>query len=264
MIRWISEKISALVGIVSFPLKIIPKNKYKQGFDLNQIPNRKRVIIVRRSLQGANTFDRYGAVREDALINGLEDVPGLSLNVLGGFFKPKHISYIPTKKAGKEWIKGEKYLWFKYIKFVIYKFSSVPIYFFFEEIHNKPFPYSKANDSKFKAFIAKHSVPNTVSKNQANVYGACIIRHSPAKLNYWHVELELLDIESRYTDAATTITRKSIKSYSSEEHKNDITKQKWTNQAAYYALNEILVHSAYEKIDLNDYSRIPANLYLEN
>jgi hypothetical protein len=243
-ISWVTSKLLRLSAIIFYPFWILPKKGFKKEMDINHLNDLENHGIVRRSLRSRkNTFDKFGSVRKDALL-GIDkpekEVPGLSLNILGSKFKIWHLNYIPTKSAGKDWDGEETKLWWKYIKYATLKCRSVAIFFNLRDIHNITFPYSHHNEGKLKEIIRKNNPSLLVQNSAGKVFGASIIKHKPARLNYWHVEFHLLDIESRIEGGQTGITRqKAAKSVV------------WVTGAIEMALDDILLNSAFDKVNEN-------------
>jgi hypothetical protein len=253
MHTWITNKISQLLAFLSYPIRIIPKQSYKTEITIQDILDINDTAIVRRSLRNhKDIFDRFGSLRQDALIEDLKDVPGLSMNLLGASFKTNDIRYIAKGVASKKWDGFENKLWLNYIKYASFSCDATPIFFYLKDIHNKTVPYvvpqKTTNEEKFKKLKKAFSFEIKEDGEEATIFGASVIKHTPNKLNYWHVEFVILDIEARYTPTETKITRKRSSS-------------NYVKTAAEHALNDILLQSAHSKADF--IASIPSEHYLK-
>ncbi len=151
---WFLNKIIKFFAIITYPLGIVPKVKYRSELNLSDIFGDSNCGIVRRSiLPNIDTFDKFGHVKEAAILSSIRDIQGLSLNLLGQSFLVRHISYIPTKIAGKGWDGNEKYLWVKYIKYVQFERKPTPIYFLFSDLNNIQFPYLRRDDKDTQRLV---------------------------------------------------------------------------------------------------------------
>jgi hypothetical protein len=266
MNTWILNKATKLFAIVTYPTKLIPRKGFKKEIRIESLHELGAIGIVRRSLKltKEETFDKFGGVREDALVSTRKDVAGLSLNLLGNKFIPKHIGYLANKDAGQEWDGSETYaqLWKKYIKWVTYRKSSVPVFFLLDDLHNQTFPYYRKKDKDVDKLLKALNIKSADEEDTVKLYGASVIKHVPVRLNYWHIEFKLLDIEAREKGNSSKITREKIKSSPIENTSSDILKQHWITQAAIFALNDILLHSAYDFLDYTSYKEIGSSYFL--
>ena len=89
-----------------YPLSIIPKKYFKIVVDIDELLQHYDLLIVRRSeLPIGKSFIAEIKLRSDAI--KIERIPFLSMNFLGGLFKPKHTSFRPGKTGSKSW-NGER------------------------------------------------------------------------------------------------------------------------------------------------------------
>lgn len=261
---WLLNKINFLIAVLSYPIKIIPRRRYIKEIEIDSIVGKENVGIVRRSNRDStNTFDKFGSVREDALISSIKEVPGLSMNLLGDSFYPKHISFLASKKAGQYWDGLEKKLWQKYIRFASYKFKSTAIFFYLNDLHNKTFPYSRKDDKETQKLLKELGLSLEKKDNSFKLNGAAVIKHRPNKLNYWHIEFVLLDIEPRANYKQIEIKPNKIKSYDNLTLVEKISKQHWANQAAFYGLNDIILNSAQKEIEFKKCNKIDKDLFFK-
>ena len=135
-------------------------------------------------------------LRQDALDK--KRVPNMSMNLMGGKFKEKDISFSSLNDTGSQsWIHPNKVFLDEYIgRYNIYKEYTV-VYFTVSEIHNIPIPYlrpkDKNSDNLVKALANKPKIIN----EKYEFYGRGLVQHSPTNLNYWHIEYEIRDGENK-------------------------------------------------------------------
>ncbi|MEM9919350.1 MAG: hypothetical protein AAF990_14705 [Bacteroidota bacterium] len=219
--------------------------------DLNKSAH---IAIVRRSTFNdvSKTFDGFGGVREDALIRDgkLRNIPGLSMNLLGGKFEVSHIDFIQKAPASAYWEEGEEISFRQYIECIQYKGGSIPIYFFLSDIHKIHLPYTRKADKVTNKYLAQFEATPPVSNNERyELEGFTIVSHKPNKLNYWHVELDAFD---GINPAAPVVKPKSPKKgvdKKSTSHKTQIMLE----------LKELLTTKAMKT--LSDCASVPENTY---
>lgn len=182
-------------GTLSYPHSIIPKPLFRERINFGELLSRQIVYILRRSdkLKG-ETFNELGYLREDIIFR--KDVPNMSMNLMGTFFKEQYLRFVPEMgtKATENWDGKSKV----YLSEFINKYKTITncsaIYFEAADLHNIDIPYSKPHDKEAEKLFKtlKHQiVDNIIIANSKTV-----LEHSPTYLNYWHIELSLLDFNS--------------------------------------------------------------------
>ncbi len=201
-----------------YPLEIIPKKNFFKSIDFNSIKESLNPVLVRRSNYPSEleTFTKLGTLKEQAILK--QDIPGMSLFLLGGLFKIEDIYYRQKGKGDSDW-SGEKIFFCDYKKNDDYEEleSAIPIYFNFNDLNAISFPYEKSGNEA-KKFANSLGLKPTSIDGTYLFTGNCNIKHVPVNLNYWHVELVLFDIE-----------KKPIED----------TKKKWSASAISQALGQI-------------------------
>ena len=87
-----------VTGRLKYPLSILPKSQYIQRINIDKLYRDISLIIVRRSDKPKEeVFNKFGIMREDVITRG--DIPGMSMNLLGGKFKYEHIRFNPVGEA---------------------------------------------------------------------------------------------------------------------------------------------------------------------
>jgi hypothetical protein len=178
-----------------YPFIIIPKVSYIFPINIDELSQSGDFVIVRRSNKTEDkTFDEIGYLREDALISKIDQFPNLSMNILGGKFKTKHIKYkAKIGIATERWNEKERVLLIDYRDKWETWSNAIPIYFSLNDIHNIEFPYLRdSNDKETKKLKEIFSFLEQGIKTR--FIGKTFVEHEPIKLNYWHVELKLKDV----------------------------------------------------------------------
>lgn len=226
---WIARK---------YPLSILPKNGYKKKMDFDAISGMDFILLRRSNEQTAEaTFTRFGTLSERAIL--LKDLPGMSMFLLGGRLKPKHIGFRQIGQGMLDW-SGER------IYFIDYRHDfekleyAVPIYFRFDSIQNREFPYYKIDDKETRKFVSMLQLDVPVVDGNRQFSGRCLISHCPTNLNYWHVELQLLDAKM-------------------DPIKN--SGKNWATSAIKLALQQVLSVAFEQQPDL---IRIPASIFVRH
>jgi len=180
-----------LRGKYNYPLSILPKKSYRHIIDIDNLLTEGDFFLVRRSDKSVNeTFNELNILREDAIL--VKDVPGMSLNLLGGEFKSEHIMYSPKDNGSKRW-KGERvYFFIDFKKSYVILSNPVHIYFPVKKLHGKTFPYYRGKDDHTKKIISALNL-KPEQNGKYKFTGSSRITHDPTNLNYWHIELELKD-----------------------------------------------------------------------
>jgi hypothetical protein len=232
---------------IKYPFCIIPKSKYKREIHLLELMPTHSIGFVRRSKKNhEETFDENGILREDAILP--DEIHGFSMNMLGGKFKSTHIKFRVKKPASEHWT-GEQIRFLKYYSCIEILNPAVPIFFLLADIQEEPFPYeidiksSKAKEltnKKAEEIIDKLGRKPLINNNKLILRGCLKIKHTPNKLNYWHAEIWIYDIEDKPIPK---------------------TKSEWTKSAAEYALNDVIAIKAVPFLKMSDYNAIEKKYY---
>lgn len=228
----------SIFPIYIYPPKILPKKHFKFPFNTDELSKKGSFAIIRRSNKSkGHSFDSLGFVREDAIISKPSELPSLSMNILGGEFKPNHLNYKAKGAAIKNWEVNEPILLVDFMDDWEFLEDSTPIYFPLKDIHIIEFPYERnVGDKETKKLMAAFSFLQKEEK--ARFYGKTSVEHEPVKLNYWHVELKLKDVEGNTVKKADSA---------------------WKKSAAESALNDILLVKALPYIQ--NFATIPKEFY---
>ncbi len=233
-------------GIIIYPRAILPRKNFVQkiNFD-NHLSNFKFWVVRRTEKKPSEAFDGI-TLRVDALISELKDVPEMSMNLLGGLFKIKHLKYITKGQANDKWINSEVVRLKDYRESFEIKNEVYPIYFILNDIHNQEVPYNRRPDQQIKKLYKNLNIPLPIADFVIST-GISIVSHKPINLNYWHVEFLLSDIKTEQD-----VKRKNIKTQDNEF---------WQNNLARNALNDILSVNAKKEIAKTNYNKMPNSFY---
>jgi len=189
------------------PVSILPKLKYIQKIDIQTILDNQTMYILRRSDKSySDTFNDVDNLRDDALL--LKDIPFLSLNILGGLFKPEHTRFRIIKNGMKRWEQSYPILITEFL--TDYEILDKYCIIFIEAngINNQSVPYSQKESKDLKKEIDKFFTyfdKPIIVQGQYKFEGTTKLIHDPINLNYWHLELNLFDFKNdpiKFKDSA--------------------------------------------------------------
>lgn len=189
------------LGELDYPNSILPKRRYKPIININDLIKEQAVWLIRRSNKNFDdTFDKVGNeyfLKGDVIPRS--DVPSLSLNLLGGYFDSQHIKYRTQlkKPASNKWDgKTIVYLSDHLDDFVVVEDCS-PIFIDANAVHDAKVPYKHPVDNDVKNFYKSLNKELVEVDNKTGVEGKTVVVHDPINLNYWHVELKVLDYSGK-------------------------------------------------------------------
>lgn len=216
---WVSKKfcrskLSRQNNIIPYPWCLIPKRKYKSRLCIDSLLETQKLFIVRRSDKNhSETFNIFGTLRKDALT--VKELPNLSMNLLGGKFKSKHLKFIPKGSSSNVWNGKDAIMLKDYENQYEIAQTSTPIFIEAGLLNNIQIPYNNAGREALK--LAKlnkldidYSDPNLPKLNEK---GISKISHQPTNLNYWHVELQIFNKNNDKIAKAKDMVGKSASEY---------------------------------------------------
>ncbi len=168
--------------------------------DIDSLLTAQEVYLLRRSDNTIeNTFcDTTGFLRSEILKP--KEIPFLSLNILGGKFKPEHACFRILNKGIQKWVNDENIFFYEYEGDYEKLEKYCLIYINANVIHRKSFPYNPTVNTELKLEVEKFfnkfqtPIPSIINKSY-NLEGQTKIVHDPTKLNYWHIEYNLCDFK---------------------------------------------------------------------
>lgn len=175
---------------LDYPASILPNQKYKSKFDLSDLVQKDDLYVVRRSDLPLNqSFNTAKKLKASAI--PLKRIPDLSMNLLGCFFKARHVKYFVYKPGSDPW-DGSKIRIRNFRNAYKVANDAEPIFIQAKNISDIPIPFKAVNNSTNRGRVG--NLPFEPNKdNEIQLFGTTRIEHSPTNLNYWHVELKVID-----------------------------------------------------------------------
>lgn len=223
-----------------YPVSILPKLNYVSLIDIQSLLDKQTVYIIRRSDKSEeDTFNELGLLRDDALIP--KDVPLLSLNILGGCFKPEHSKYRFLNEGIIKWKNREYISFFDNLKnFEILKDYCL-VYINANGVDGQEIPYFLQFNKDLKREVDKffqHVEKPELNEGKYEFKALSRLIHDPVKLNYWHMELNIFDYQG------------SSMEYKGSAYQKVLFKQ---------VVSDIIAVNSYKEIP--DYQKIPTLFY---
>lgn len=191
---------------LNYPFCILPNTSFKVEIDFNALISNHSIFVLRRSdLPQNETFHTFNngdfILNDDAIDN--KRIPNLSVNLMGGFFKTIHSNFVPINNGTTGW-KGEKVYLFEHLNDFRIDDINGTIFLNVNELHNKTIPYNlPSNDNlhkeirKFEKTVGiSNNIVSNVPPNEIELKGKIHFRHDPVNLNYWHVEMNIVDFKN--------------------------------------------------------------------
>lgn len=190
---------------MTYPIEILPSPQFKRELKIDEFPEGYAAYIHRKSEE----------IREKCFAKGIEDVVhlmpkvityllGLSVNLLGGEFKPQvHAIWRQLGDGTLPW-KGEEIDLRKYSSCYVPVSDDYPDFFFpVKSLHHLVIEYPRSfnKEKDLKGFHIVQDVMDDINKKEKEegkntwnpkkiVEGYLLVSHKPTKLNYWHYEVE--------------------------------------------------------------------------
>lgn len=190
---------------------IFPKVGFRRYILLNCLFKKYPYAVVVRRSEVENPFTisadgRRGPLKPDALG---QNVTELSVNLLGGYFRLKHLPFSPKLEyVNSNWngvdIINEP------VESSMYdiKDKYPPIFFRIADVNNTTFPYAKEIKEKVDYTVLKKAGERytktkeelvgeeiigafqALENKKTQVHGRMMINHRPNLLNYWHMHID--------------------------------------------------------------------------
>jgi hypothetical protein len=228
------------IGKCDFPVSILPKFNYVSVIDIQSLLNGQTVYVLRRSLKSFNdTFNDLGKLREDAVTT--KEIPFLSLNLLGGLFKPEHTRIRVLNNGVNRWKNNDFISIIDFLNDFTHIDNYSIVYIEANGVDGQTIPYTQTENkdltkeiNRFFEYIDKP----IISDGSYTLEGVTKLLHDPINLNYWHLELNILDFK-----------RNPIK-HRSSRYIEDICKK---------ILTDIICANSFSNV--KDIPEIPKNIY---
>lgn len=201
--------------IIVYPYSILPKPRFFSKINFDDLIKVDDYLIGRRSGKSVeDTFDEFGYVRTDAIVEQRGQMANLSMNLLGGKFCAGHIKYNPKAKGANEW-NGKDYIPFLSKRLLDYDTFKIwaPIYLSIRKFHNQDIPFTTRNDKMGEKFIKAFKGTPISDPPNLKLFGKMKIVHKPTNLNYWHIELHLFDPDEKHLTKISNAWEKSPVNY---------------------------------------------------
>lgn len=182
-----------------YPLEIIPSVKYKKEILIDSICNTQDFYITRRvNHNKENLLNEIGILRDDVLQP--KEVPMMSLNIMGGKFEHSHIKFRTLKEGNDKWNGKDEIFISDFFKCYEILDSSKIATIFFEgnKINSVIIPYCQPDTTELKKQVDHfftHVPKPEKGSNGFEFEGKIIFKHDPTNLNYWHLELNVIDFK---------------------------------------------------------------------
>lgn len=175
-----------------YPKELLPQSGFRISMPIDEMAGSIPLTVVRRSNVKID-YPAISSLPENCITS--DEVPGMSMSLLGGGFKgEKHICYRQKNTGAKEWdgvtLLNDEEICDGY-DFIP---DAFPIYFSLKEIHKVRIPYKRQFDKQddFNNFFVVKSAVNAWEKGRGyRVEGEITVAHKPTMMNYWHVELQI-------------------------------------------------------------------------
>lgn len=180
-----------------YPVSILPKLNYVSLIDIQSLLDNQTVYIIRRSDKSEeDTFNELGQLRDDVLLP--KDIPFLSLNILGGSFRPEHSKFRLLKNGRLRWSGGTFISILDYLNEYTKLDEYSLIYINANGVDRQSVPYAQPSNPELKKEVEKFEgfvVKPTIIDGSFEFQGYTRLLHDPVCLNYWHLELNVLDFK---------------------------------------------------------------------
>jgi hypothetical protein len=213
LIDILHRKYLKLAGKPVYPYIILPKPSFVNPINFDTLFQESDVILTRRvDLEIEEVYDPVSETLKSSVF-AKQDIPGMSLNILGGLFQVDFNQYKTTGTASDEWNNCPVYLtdYLKDYQIITSNFTS--IYFKSSDLHHIDVPFIREqNHDSIKFYASLNRTPDMINgKYQLN--GNLFLEHKPTNLNYWHAELAFIDVEGHRVDRKIKASQKKAADY---------------------------------------------------
>ncbi len=226
-----------------YPQHLIPKKKYRDEMDFNDLLDRYPGFEVVRRVDKpvAEVFNEVGKLRADCLHP--KDADNMSLFMWCNKMRETDIAFVQKKSASNLWPTNCETPPIDLLELVDYRETCTPVFVQAKNIHLQQIPYQRnGQDKEVKAMAQRLGKAFPPGSSEFSFTATAHLHHVPACLNYWHAELRLLDEETqsiKYSDAT------------------------WKKKAFQTALDELIIRSAYAQA-LGRQTQIHRGLYQQS
>lgn len=181
---------------LQYPTEILPNKNYTDKINLDLLIQEQNLYFHRRiDKPETDVFDHSPVLkrlvfREDAI--SCDDLPNLSVNLMGGKFEKYHFLYSQKGLGSKTWNKDN--ILNLEISEEHYKLHApeltTHVFLLSEGIHNINIPYKREVTKDTRKIFESFAL----DQNEGMYLLTCKIffAHDPVQLNYWHCELRFI------------------------------------------------------------------------
>lgn len=233
-----------------YPRQLLPKAEYRRRLDFNQLCSGVPTLtVVRRSDVAVCYLEGTRILEEDCITRRVYDY---SMNFVGGGFDAyEHIKYRQTGVGNDSWdrevILSEEEIDSSYETIEV----CYPIFFAVRDIHHITIPYKRHFNKKKDMWQSLKPLSDEIEMQRydelwgkgngcIDLKGEILVAHVPTMMNYWHVELKIIEKEG---------TGKAVKGSSVA----------WKESIRNHVVNYLRSHSLYPS-EVKDYV-IPEEWY---
>lgn len=184
---------------MDYPLELLPQPDFCVPFPLDVLREKYGGYVVCYRIEGTvdencelGGFNGHKVLKEGCF----EHIVHLSINLLGGSFKPEHVLFVQKKPGSNDWVTGEM-VDFKDYQGCIDKCETATPIFYRDNVLCQPSISVSVifNDKQaYKAFCQyfnEKSFPPFKKGEPVWITFETRVEHRPTNLNYWHVQLEV-------------------------------------------------------------------------
>ena len=182
-----------------YPYSLVPYKGLKLQMSMEQVLTRHEGLVLGRRMSGNKTWmdDMPADVKrfpDDVLSQLVDQIAGLSMNMLTTHSLPHYLRYRQTGSACSSW-QGQQADIKKHMGSIYLENDVYVLQFKASSLHNRTFPYQaklSGQEAYDVALRANAILGNTkrFSKSEEYTLSARVrLLHRPTQMNYWHVEL---------------------------------------------------------------------------
>lgn len=188
--------------MMDYPKELIPNSNMMFPFPLQSLVERKGDYVVCYRLKGTvddnmdeDTLGGMEVLKEECF----EHIVHMSMNLIGGGFRPDHVIFVQKKPGSDPWNGAEDVCLEDFAHCIEEMAEATPVFYLASKVNNmeRTVKATFNNSDAYKAF--KNAMVNAKPDCWPEFYKgisvdvpfAICIEHAPSKLNYWHVQMEV-------------------------------------------------------------------------
>jgi hypothetical protein len=186
--------------VSGYPTIILPQENFVSKIEIEALLSEVSVVLTRRATgNNDDIFNPQGLLRPSILKE--RDLDRMSMNMLGGYFEVEHTRFRAFGQARQEWL-GDSVCLDNYEGCFECLENCCEIFFDCNDIVKQDIPYNRPADPAAQRELAalRNALNISVVDGSYELQGSTDVVHSPIKLNYWHVEFVVCDINGNYAE----------------------------------------------------------------